>query len=137
MLRLSARHMGLNTVEASRETFKILAGKCGNLLILRSTKTSFLSKFSCVLSLPPTNVEWLASFLGLSLPSLRTGPLSDFTQESLKENVNQQWQEWVSQCNCKQGFQAKCDLQNSCIMEGLDPSGGAVERWASGYWGME
>ena len=43
------------------------------------------------------------------------------------EISNLQEKEWVSQCNCKQGFQAECDLENSCIMEGLDPSGGAVE----------
>ena len=31
---------------------------------------NLLSKFPCSLKLSPTNLEWLASFLGLSLPSM-------------------------------------------------------------------
>lgn len=36
-------------------------------------KTSLVYKFPCLLNLPPTNLEWTASFLSLSLPSLYGG----------------------------------------------------------------
>lgn len=38
-------------------------------LVLRWPQTSFACKFSCLLNLPPTNLKWSVSFLGLFLPS--------------------------------------------------------------------
>ena len=39
--------------------FKILEGRCGDLLLLRPPKTSLACKFPCLLNLPPTNLECL------------------------------------------------------------------------------
>ena len=48
---------------------KILVGRCKELLVLRLPKTTFVGKFLCLLNMPPTNLEWSASFFGLFLPS--------------------------------------------------------------------
>ena len=68
-LRSSGLRMWLNPVKISIETFKILAGRGGDLFILWRPKTSLICKFSCFLNLPPVHLECSASFLGLSLPS--------------------------------------------------------------------
>lgn len=53
----------LNPVKASIYTFKILVGRCNDLLILQLPKVSLTCKFLCLLNLPPVNLEWSASFL--------------------------------------------------------------------------
>lgn len=60
---------------------KILAGRCGDLLVLQPRKKSLLSKFSCLLKLLPTNPGWPASFLSVSLPSVY-GPALHLTPEA-------------------------------------------------------
>ena len=44
-----------------------------DLLVLWLPNKSLVSKFPCILKLPPTNLEWSASFFGLSLPSMYGG----------------------------------------------------------------
>ena len=54
----------LYPVEASIQPFKILVGRCGNLLFIWPLKTSLMSKFPCLVNLPPTNLECSAFFFG-------------------------------------------------------------------------
>lgn len=56
--------------KASIQTFKILSGGCRDLLILWPSKTSLVMNFSCLLNLPPTNLELSASFFHHFLPSV-------------------------------------------------------------------
>lgn len=51
-------------------TFRILAGRCEDLLILQPLMTSLICRFPCLLNLLPTNVKWSASFFPLSLLSV-------------------------------------------------------------------
>lgn len=44
--------------------------RCGDLLILLSPKANLVCKFYCLLKLPPTNLEWPASFFSFSLSSV-------------------------------------------------------------------
>ena len=67
VLRPSGWYMWLNLVKASIETFKILTGRCGVLLIFWPPKVNFTSKFPCLSHLPPTSLEGSASFFSLSL----------------------------------------------------------------------
>ena len=39
----------------------------------KQTETSLISQFSCLLKLPPSNLEWPTSFSGLFLPSMYGG----------------------------------------------------------------
>ena len=61
---------GLNPIKVSVSTFKILVGRCGDLLTLQNAKTSLVCKFPCLFNLPHTNLEWPASSFSLSLPSM-------------------------------------------------------------------
>ena len=70
LLRPSGLDTWLNFVKSSMQTFKILAGACGDLLLLWLPKISLVHKFSCLLNPPLTNLEWSVSFLGLFLPSV-------------------------------------------------------------------
>ena len=54
-------------------------GGCRDLLIFLSPKISLICKFPSSLKLPPTSLEWSASFFCLSLPSAYGGPVSNFT----------------------------------------------------------
>lgn len=65
LLRPSGLYLWLNPVKAFIQTLKILAGRCRDLLVLQPLKTSLIHKFPCLLKLPPTNLEWSASFFGL------------------------------------------------------------------------
>ena len=48
----------------------ILEGRCRDRLILQPPKTSLIYKFPCLLYLLSPDLEWLASFFDLSLPSI-------------------------------------------------------------------
>ena len=52
-------------------------GRCRDLFILQLPKTSLLCKFSCLLTLPPTYLEWPLSAVSPHPPFM--GPASDFT----------------------------------------------------------
>lgn len=60
--------------------FKILVGKWEYLLILWPPKTSNVDLFPSLLNLSPTKLEWSASSLSLSLPSVCGKPILDYTQ---------------------------------------------------------
>ena len=57
-------------VEGLCINFYDLMVKYEDLLILWLTKTNLISKFPCLLNLLPTNLEWSASFFGVSQPSV-------------------------------------------------------------------
>ena len=76
---------------------KILVGRCGELLILQRLKTSLVGKFSCLLHLPPTNLEWPAYGHSLSsaywgrfwispgeLPRMQTNNILSFPVQKMK-----------------------------------------------------
>ena len=65
-LRPSGRYKWLNPGKASISTFKILAGRSRNLLVLQLP----LCKFPSLLNLPPINVKRSPSFFSLSLPCM-------------------------------------------------------------------
>lgn len=69
--------------------FKILVGKWEYLLILWPPKASNVDLFPSLLNLSPTKLEWSASSLSLSLPSMCGKPILDYTQETSKEVVTQ------------------------------------------------
>ena len=64
LLRPSGQCTWLNPFKASLYV-KILAGAGRD---LAAPKTSLVGRFSCLLDLPPTNLEWPACFSGLFLP---------------------------------------------------------------------
>ena len=71
--------------------FNILVGRCGHHLVLQLPVTSLVSKFPCLLNLPPTNLEWSTSCLGLSLPSKYRGRFQITLRKLLKRlqaNIN-------------------------------------------------
>ena len=77
----------LNPIKASTQTLKILGARCTELLIMPLPKTSILSSLG-LLNLPPTNLEWPASFFSLSLLIVYGGLVQNFTRET-PEVVNQ------------------------------------------------
>lgn len=56
-LRLSKLNVWLNPVKAFVQTLKILAAVAGSSSSC-TTNTSIVSKFPCLLELPPANLEW-------------------------------------------------------------------------------
>ena len=52
------------------DKLKILEGWCRNLLILWLPKINLVFEFPCLLDLPPTSLEWSASYFSLSQPSV-------------------------------------------------------------------
>ena len=68
--------------------FKILTGQCGDLLILWSLKVSLIHKFSCLLKLTLTNLEWCCLFFGCLFSIQIQGTISDFTKELLRVWTN-------------------------------------------------
>lgn len=66
VLRPSALCTWLNPVKDSIQIFKILAGRCGDLLVLQLPKASLLKPL-------PIHLEWSASFFGVFLPSVSMG----------------------------------------------------------------
>ena len=54
--------------------FKMLLERYRNLLLLPMPKTSLVGKFPSLINLPPTKLEWPASFCSLSLPSAYAVP---------------------------------------------------------------
>lgn len=68
-------------------------GGCGVLLLVQLPKMNLVSKFPCLLNMPPVSLVLSASFFGLSLPSLSW---SQF-QISLKELPAVQSQQMVNQ----------------------------------------
>ena len=55
--------------------------RLGDLFNLCLPKIILVCKFLCLLTRPPSNREWSASFFGLSLPLIVQWPVSDFIQE--------------------------------------------------------
>ena len=68
LLRPSGLKMWPNLVKGSIQTFKILVGRCRDLLILQSPKTSLLSKSPFLLKLP--SAVWGVCLFLQSLPAL-------------------------------------------------------------------
>ena len=54
-------------------------------------RTSLVSKFPCLLNLPPTNLEQSASFCGLSLPSVYRGQFQNLLRDPLKLQTKNTW----------------------------------------------
>lgn len=82
-LRPPRLNMWLNRIKASVRTFKILAGQCGDLLIVWLPKTSLKCMQIPLLIKPTTHPpEWSASLFGLSWLSVYQEPVSDFTWEA-------------------------------------------------------
>lgn len=67
MVYLTAHYLGPYV------NIKILAGECGDLVVLLLPKASIVSKFLHLLYMPPDNLEWSSFFFGLSLPSVCGG----------------------------------------------------------------
>lgn len=63
-------------LKASMQSSKLLAGGCRDLLVLLP-KTSLICKLPGLSTLPPTNLEWPASFFGLALPFLYGGQFAN------------------------------------------------------------
>lgn len=55
---------------------------------LAATQNKPICKFPCLLHLLPARLKWRASLSPLSLSSVFGKPVSDYTQESLKELAN-------------------------------------------------
>ena len=72
-LRPLGLYMWLNPIKASIYTFKNLVGGCEVLPILWLPRTSLMHKVSCLLKLPPPNLDWSASSFGLSMPCMYRG----------------------------------------------------------------
>lgn len=64
------------SVKASTETFKILEGGCRDLLVFQLPQGKLPKKF-CLLNVPPTHLEWLASVFCFSSPSRYRGQFSN------------------------------------------------------------
>ena len=62
---LLRQSMWLNQGKDTKETCKTPVGGRGSLCILRLPRTSLVCEFPCLLNLPPTSLEWWASFFGL------------------------------------------------------------------------
>lgn len=93
-LRLSRLNVGLNPVQASVDTFQILASRCGHLLISWLPKTSLVSKFPCLWWWPPTSLGWLALYSG-SPCSPGQEPVSISLQGTPKVANQQVWECWI------------------------------------------
>lgn len=65
LLRPPGWYTRLNTAKVSTQTFKILAGRCGDLRILGLLRTSLRGKFPCLLHLSLIHLKWPASLQSL------------------------------------------------------------------------
>lgn len=69
-------------------TLNILLDVYGNSPVLLLRKSSLNFKFSCLLNLQPTNLEWSAAFFNLPLSSTNRGQLQMFPR-GISELMNQ------------------------------------------------
>ena len=82
LLGPSGLNIWLDPFKTSIQMFKTLVDKCRHLLTLWLSKTSFISKFPCLLTLSPTNLKWSGSLCLCSLLAYHVwGLVSDINQE--------------------------------------------------------
>lgn len=79
-----------NPVKASIETFKLLAGRCRDLLVLQLPKTSLICKCLGLWKWSPASLEWSAPFFHLSSCSVLRAPFSVSPGELLRLQANTQ-----------------------------------------------
>ena len=129
LLRPSRLYMWLNPIKASMWTFKILEGRLQNSIHLLVPKTNLIWKFPCLLNLLPTNLEWLASFFHLSLPSVYGGQFQISPSNLLRIWTNRNEQHRVT--SHSQHTSSPDILWLSLCYSGDMGQKGSPEKWVS------
>ena len=78
--------------------FKNSGGNVWRCTCLAPPKTSLICKFSCLLNLPPTNLEvgrYQTSFFGLSLSSMERGCFQISARKFTRFWINSIWKCWI------------------------------------------
>ena len=90
-----------------------LAGGCGNLLVSQSPKKAYLSKFPCLLNLPPANLKWSAILFCLSLLSgwaSQVVPVVKNPPDNAEDFRDMGFDPWVSKILWRRAWQSTPEL---------------------------